>query len=53
MPNNIELDNAQFRMFTQFAASVKDWGTHLKVGANELVGINGAPRTIISKSTDF
>ena len=31
MPNNIELNNAQFRVFTQFAANAKDKGTHLKV----------------------
>ena len=40
-------------MFTQFAASVKDRGTHLKLGADELVGVDGAPRTIIPKNTDF
>ena len=53
MPNNIELNNAQFRMFTQFAANAKDRGTHLKVASDALAGSDGAPRTIISKDTDF
>ncbi len=53
MPNNIELNNAQFKVFTQFAANAKDRGTHLKLATDALVGSDGAPRTIVSKHTDF
>ena len=47
----INLNNAQFRAFTQFAASVADKGTILKA-EDTLTAADGSPRKIVAKAYD-
>ena len=47
----INLNNAQFRAFTQFAASVADKGTILKA-EDTLTAADGSPRKIVAKGYD-
>ena len=52
MATQVNLNDAQFRSFTQFAASVSDKGTVLKVDDNPLTTLDGTPRKIVAKGYD-
>ncbi len=52
MAIQVNLNDAQFRAFTQFAANVSDKGTVLKVDGNPLTGSDGMPRKIVAKGYD-
>ncbi len=52
MAIQVNLNDAQFRAFTQFAASVSDKGTVLKANDNPLTAPDGTPRKIVAKGYD-
>ena len=52
MATQVNLNDAQFRAFTQFAASVSDKGTVLKANDNPLTASDGTPRKIVAKGYD-
>ena len=51
MATQVNLNDAQYRAFTQFAASMTDKGTVLKV-ENPLARLDGTPRKICAKGYD-
>ena len=52
MAIQVNLNDAQFRAFTQFAANVSDKGTVLKADGNPLTAPDGTPRKIVAKGYD-
>ncbi len=52
MAIQVNLNDAQFRAFTQFAANVSDKGTVLKADDNPLTALDGTPRKIVAKGYD-
>ena len=52
MAIQVNLNDAQFKAFTQFAASVSDKGTVLKANDNPLTALDGTPRKIVAKGYD-
>ena len=52
MAIQVNLNDAQFKAFTQFAASVSDKGTVLKANDNPLTAPDGTPRKIVAKGYD-
>ena len=52
MAMQVNLNDAQFRAFTQFAANVSSKGTVLKVDDNPLAALDGTPRKIVAKGSD-
>ena len=52
MAMQVNLNDAQFRAFTQFAANVSDKGTVLKADDNPLTALDGTPRKIVAKGYD-
>jgi len=52
MAVQVNLNDAQFRAFTQFAANVSNKGTVLKVDDNPLTALDGTPRKIVAKGYD-
>ena len=52
MAIQVNLNDAQFKAFTQFATSVSDKGTVLKANDNSLTASDGTPRKIVAKGYD-
>ena len=52
MAIQVNLNDAQFRAFTQFAANVSDKGTVLEANAHSLTAPDGTPRKIVAKGSD-
>ena len=52
MAIQVNLNDAQFKAFTQFATSVSDKGTVLKANDNPLTASDGTPRKIVAKGYD-
>ena len=52
MAIQVNINDAQFKAFTQFAASVSDKGTVLKANDNPLTASDGTPRKIVAKGYD-
>ena len=52
MAIQVNINDAQFKAFTQFAASVSDKGTVLKANDNPLTAPDGTPRKIVAKGYD-